>query len=66
MKFFSLICMVIALSSCGIKGKPLPPLPEEQATAVELDRPAAPSQPLDLSADPSSGTTTSKKKKKTN
>lgn len=35
MNFLISLALLFALSSCGIKGKPLPPLPEEPAVTDE-------------------------------
>ncbi len=35
MKFVFLLSFVAAVCACGIKGKPLPPIPEEPLVAIE-------------------------------
>lgn len=35
MKLFFVLAFTLVVSSCGIKGKPLPPLPEEPLAAPE-------------------------------
>lgn len=35
------LLFIISLSACGIKGKPLPPLPEEPLPAVEAEKPVS-------------------------
>ncbi|WP_409478762.1 hypothetical protein [Pseudobdellovibrio sp. HCB154] len=44
MKLFFVLAFTLVLSSCGIKGKPLPPLPEEPLAATE-EKAEAVSQP---------------------
>lgn len=38
MKFFLILSALMTFVSCGIKGKPLPPLPEEPLPAVEVEK----------------------------
>ncbi len=35
MKLIFALAFILSLSSCGIKGKPLPPLPEEPLVSTE-------------------------------
>lgn len=38
MKLLLILVSAFSLSACGIKGKPLPPLPEEPLPSVEADK----------------------------
>lgn len=38
MKSFLILLALFTLSACGIKGKPLPPIPEEPLPAVETEK----------------------------
>jgi predicted small lipoprotein YifL len=60
MKFVLLLTFMATLSACGIKGKPLPPLPEEPLVATE-EKSASVSQPT--TAQPLKGLPTKKKSK---
>lgn len=38
MKVFLILSALLTLVSCGIKGKPLPPLPEEPLSVAETEK----------------------------
>jgi predicted small lipoprotein YifL len=62
MKILVTLFVIFVLQACGIKGKPLPPLPEDQLSASEVEKMTAVSQPTTVQ--PLKTVPTKKKKSK--